>query len=180
MCGSGTFPIEAAMMAADRAPGLHRAFPFERWHDHDKSLWTELRAEAAARAKPTLAFPIEGSDHHGGALALARSAAQDAGVGELVRFSENDARDFVPQERPAIVTTNPPYDKRLGDGEDVIGSWKSLGNFLHRQCGGATAWILSGNKALTQHLGLRVSLRVPVMNGPIDCRWLKYEIRARD
>jgi putative N6-adenine-specific DNA methylase len=180
MCGSGTFPIEAAMMAADRAPGLKRAFPFERWHDHDATLWSELRAEAAARAKPTLDFPIEGSDHHGGALALARRAAQEAGVADLVRYSENDARDFVPQERPAIVTTNPPYDKRLGEGEDVIGSWKSLGNFLHRQCGGSTAWILSGNKALTQHLGLRVSLRVPVMNGPIDCRWLKYEVRARD
>ena len=179
MCGSGTFPIEAAMMAAERAPGLYRSFPFERWHDHDEALWHELREEAAARAKPRLDFPLEGSDHHGGAVALARRGAREAGVGELVRFQENDARDFVPSARPAVVVTNPPYDKRLGEGEDVIGSWKSLGNFLHGQCGGATAWILSGNKALTQHLGLRVSRRIPVMNGPIDCRWLEYQIRDR-
>ena len=54
---------------------------------------------------------------------------------------------------------------------------QGLGNFLHRQCGGATAWVLCGNKELTRHLGLRTSRRVPVRNGPIECRWLKYEIR---
>ena len=179
MCGSGTFPIEAAMLAADRAPGLQRAFAFERWPDHDPRLWNELRAEARDRAKDRLDFAIQGSDHHPGALGLAVRGAQAAGVEQLVSFDEADARDFRPRARPVVVVVNPPYDKRLGEGEDVIGSWRSLGNFLHGECAGATAWVLSGNRELTRHLGLRTSARVPVMNGPIECRWLKYEIRDR-
>ncbi len=178
MCGSGTFPIEAAMWAADRAPGLGRRFAFEGWLDHDDVLWQELLADARRRAKPTLDVSIEGSDHHTGALGLARKGAEAAGVSDLVRFHESDARAFVPSTPPGIVVVNPPYGVRLGaDDAELEDSWISLGNFLHRQCSGATAWVLSGDKALTRHLGLRTSLRVPVMNGPIECRWLRYEIR---
>ena len=73
---------------------------------------------------------------------------------------------------------NPPYGERLGEGEDLVQSWRELGNFLHR-CEGATAWVLSGNAELTRHLGLRTSRKFVVRNGPIDCRWLRYEVEAR-
>ncbi len=179
MCGSGTFPIEAALLAADRAPGINRKFPFQRWPDFDAKVWAELREEAKARAQRTLAFPIEGADRHRGALELAKRGAWEANVDALVEFTVADARAFVPKVRPGVVVCNPPYGERLGDDEEVVDSWVALGNFLHQQCGGATAWLLSGNREVTRHLGLRVSKRIPVMNGPIDCRWLQYEIRER-
>ncbi len=179
MCGSGTLPIEAALLATDRAPGLSRAFPFERWPDFDEALWTALLDDAKARARHSLDFPIQGSDRHRGAIDLAKRGAWEANVDGLVDFTVGDARSFEPAAPPAVVVCNPPYGERLGEDGDLEDSWVALGNFLHRRCAGATAWVLSGNKALTRYLGLRVSRRVPVMNGPIDCRWLRYEIRAR-
>lgn len=179
MCGSGTFPVEAALWASDRAPGLGRGFAFERWVDHDRKLFHGLLDEAHGRVKSKLDFPILGGDLHPGALDLARKGAREAGVERLVRLTCRDARDLVPEVRPALVVTNPPYGERLGSEGDVVDSWIALGNFLHRQCGGAVAWVLCGNKALTRHLGLRASLRIPVRNGTIDCRWLRYEIRDR-
>lgn len=179
LCGSGTFPIEAAMWATDRAPGLQRPFAFERFPDHDARLWEQLTSEARRRVKPTLGFPIEGADRHAGALALAAEGARAAGVHEHVRFTQSDVHRLEPEASPALVVTNPPYGERLGEGEDLIDSYRDLGKFLKARCPGATAWILSGNRELTRHLGMRTSRRVPVMNGPIECRWLRYEILAR-
>ena len=83
--------------------------------------------------------------------------------------------------QPAWVTVNPPYGERIGRADDDLReSWHDLGTFLHERCPGAEAWVLSGNKALTRHLRLRATSRTPVMNGPIECRWLRYELRARD
>ena len=85
----------------------------------------------------------EGADHHDGALALARRGAQAAGVDALLRLERSDARAFEPTVTPQIVVTNPPYGKRIGRDEALVDSWQSLGNFLHRQCRGSTAWVLS-------------------------------------
>lgn len=179
MCGSGTFLVEAAWMAMDRAPGLSRSFAFEHWIDLDAQCWGDLRAEAQARLQPRPDVHLEGADLHGGALGLAARGAQAAGVDGLVRFTKYDARDFEPATPPGVVVVNPPYGKRLGQEEALVDSWKSLGNFLHRHCPGSTAWVLSGSKPLTRFLGLRTSRRIPVMNGPIECRWLRYDIRPR-
>lgn len=176
MCGSGTFVIEAAMLAADRAPGLMRdQFAFETWPDFDESLFAELRREAAARARDRLDFVIQGADHHAGALDLAKRGARLAGVSALVRFEHCRARDWTPAVAPRHIVTNPPYGERLGSDSEVAASWQELGNFLHR-CGGAHAWVLSGNPKLTKFLGLKASSKLPVKNGPIDCRWVGYEI----
>ena len=178
MCGSGTFLVEAAWMAMDRAPGLTRAFAFEQWLDHDAAIWAGLQEEARDRLDPKPDLFLEGADHHEGALSLAALGAEAAGVDHLVRFDQSDARDFKPQVTPEVVVTNPPYGKRLGRDEALVDSWKSLGNFLHRHCGGSTAWILCGAPEMTRFLGLKTSRRIPVMNGSIECRWLRYEIRA--
>ncbi|MCC6741612.1 MAG: RNA methyltransferase [Planctomycetia bacterium] len=179
MCGSGTFPIEAALWAADRAPGLERTFAFERWRDHHERFWALEKAEARKKAKRTLPFRIMGADRHEGAVRLARKGAADAGVSALIDFDTADAKEWRPRVAPAIVFANPPYGERLGEGEDLVESWKALGNFLHR-CGGASAFVLSGNAELTKFLGLRAAKKWVVMNGPIECRLLKYEVRARE
>lgn len=178
MCGSGTLVIEAAMIAAERAPGLGRAFACERWRDHDRPLMERLRSEARARAKPTLPFMLYGSDRHHGALQLAARGAQAAGVSKLVRFDRSEVSVLEPHEIPSVVMVNPPYGERLGEGEDLIQTWRNLGRMLRDRCPGAKAWILSGAPELTRHLGMKASRKHPVMNGPISCRLLGYEIRA--
>ncbi len=178
MCGSGTFLIEAVCLAADRAPGLKRRFAFERWPDFDAALWAGLRAQAAARARPSLPFAIEGADRHAGAIDLARTSAEVAGVTGLLRLSVAQAATWLPSCRPAAVFSNPPWGERLGEGEDLLQSWRDLGRFLHQRCAGARAFVLCGNAELTRHLGLRATRRWPVMNGPIECRLLEYEVRA--
>ncbi|NUN48920.1 MAG: RNA methyltransferase [Candidatus Brocadiae bacterium] len=177
MCGGGTFLVEAAHLAMDRAPGLRRSFAFERWPDYDDRAWRALRREAEQRVKPGLRFPIEGCDLHPGAIPLARRAVEAAGVAGVVRVSQGDCRTWNPTRPPRIVCTNPPWGERIGEGEDLVASWKALGNFLHR-CSDATAFVLSGNAELTRHLGLRASRKWVVRNGPIEGRWLRYEIGA--
>jgi putative N6-adenine-specific DNA methylase len=176
MCGSGTFLIEAACMATDRAPGLGRMFPFETWPDFEEPAWRAMRADAESRIRRELDFPIEGSDRHAGAISLAKKGAEAAGVHELVKFSVSDARRFIPTATPAAVVVNPPYGERLGEGDDLLDTWDALGNFLHEQCRGALAHVLCGNPDLPKRLGLRSSRKIPVKNGGIDCRWLRYEI----
>ena len=178
MCGSGTFVVEAAMIASERAPGLGRGFACERWKDHDRALMERLRSEARARAKPTLPFTLYGADRHHGALQLAAQGALAARVQDLVCFDQADVRTFEPSEPPSIVMVNPPYGQRLGEGEDLIESWRGLGKLLRERCPGATAYILSGEPELTRHLGMKASRKHPVMNGPISCRLLRYEIRG--
>ncbi|MCZ6508653.1 MAG: THUMP domain-containing protein, partial [Acidobacteria bacterium] len=176
MCGSGTFVLEAAAMAADRAPGLERRFAAERFPDADAKLWRELRAEAADRLRPALAFPLLGTDRHSGAVAIAKQSAETAGLARSVRFEIADAATFEPPFEPAVVVTNPPWGERLGEGADLVASWRALGTFL-RRCSGATAFVLSGAPELTRHIGLRSSQRWPVMAGQLDARWLRYEMR---
>ncbi|MCA8972603.1 MAG: RNA methyltransferase, partial [Planctomycetes bacterium] len=117
MCGSGTFVIEAALLAMDRAPGLlRRRFAFESWPDFDRDLMDQLRSEARERARTSITAPIVGADRHGGALSIANRSARQAGVDAAVRFVRKDAKHFVPEVPPSIVVTNPPYGERLGDG----------------------------------------------------------------
>lgn len=176
MCGSGTFVIEAALLASGRAPGMGRDFAFQSAPDFDSQLWEELLLDARDQVQTRLDFPILGADRHGGALEIARLSTDNAGVSDLIRFSRSQAAHLDPGFAPKWVLCNPPYGKRLGRGDDLTQSWIELGNFLHRHCDGAEAWILSGNKELTRHLGLRTSRRLLVRNGSLDCRFLRYEI----
>jgi 23S rRNA (guanine2445-N2)-methyltransferase len=178
MCGSGTFVVEAAWMATDRAPGLNRRFAFMNWPSFDRGLWKSLHDEAEQRVKPGLPFTIEGADHHAGALDLARRGARDAGVADITRFTQSDVRDLEPGNDALFAITNPPYGERLGEGDELKESWVRLGNFLHKRMRGGEAWILSGTPKLPRLLGLKTSRKIPFKNGPLDCRLLQYEIRA--
>ncbi len=181
MCGSGTIAIEAAMLAGDRAPGLNRLFAFELWPDFDEGIWQDLRKDAERRAQAGTAAipPIEAADRHGGALSLARRAAETAGVGRHVHFTQSEVRRLEPAAQPDAVYVNPPWGDRLGEEDDLVASWRDLGSFLRTRCGGAKAFVLSGNPELTRHLGMRADRKWPVHNGPIDCRLLRYEVRSQ-
>ncbi|MBI3273296.1 MAG: RNA methyltransferase [Planctomycetes bacterium] len=176
MCGSGTLPIEAAMLAARRAPGLLRTrFPFEGWPDFDAAAWSTARAEARALALPELPFPLYASDHHAGALDLARQAARAAGVEPLVRFTVADVGEFAAEAPLRMMVLNPPYGERLDAETDLPELYRKLGGAF-RRFPGATAWVLSGNASLTRFLGMRATKQVKLLNGTIECRLLRYEV----
>jgi putative N6-adenine-specific DNA methylase len=183
MCGSATFLIEAAWIATDRAPGLGRSFAFERWRDADLDAWRTIYDEAEGRAaRGADRLPLLcGNDRHPGALGIAKHAIVAAGLGGKIQLAQGEARDYVPQHKPGLVVTNPPYGMRLEGGDDrgpLEDSWRALGQFLHEQCSGASAYVLCGDPDLTRFLGLRSSHKHPVRNGPIECRWLRYRIDA--
>jgi putative N6-adenine-specific DNA methylase len=182
MCGSATFLVEAAFLATDRAPGLGRAFAFERWRDTDRTAWQSIFDDAEARAARGLERcpPLAGNDRHPGAIALAKEAIKNAGLADRITLQHGDTRDYVPPAPPRVVVCNPPYGERLSpDDEQLAASWRALGHFLHAHVRGGTAYVLCGNPEVTRHLGLRASQKHPLRNGPIDCRWLRYEVAAR-
>ena len=117
MCGGGTFLVEAAMMALDAAPGLNRAFGFEKLENFDEKKWGALRDRARARRKPAQPLPIHGSDKSGNILALARENILAAGVSAAVQLKQMDVLDGGPPAEAGILVMNPPYGERLADAD---------------------------------------------------------------
>lgn len=181
MCGSGTFVIEAAMIASDRAPGLERDFAFQHWPDFAPGLWRELVLDARRRARAGLRrLPsLEAADHHAGAIGLARRSLEAAGLQDKIHLQRAGLDELEPKTAPACLVTNPPYGERLGDMGQVEETWAALGAFLRGLAPPLTAFVLSGDPRLSRQLRLRASRRHAVRNGPIDCRWLQYPLQVR-
>jgi putative N6-adenine-specific DNA methylase len=180
MCGSATFLIEAAFIAGDRAPGLTRSFAFERWTDTDTPAWEAEREAAQQRwAVGRRSLPLfQGNDAHPAAIGLARKAAGRAEIEHLLDLQTRDIADYAPADPAPLVVTNPPYGARLGEVEDLADTWFALGRWIKAHAAGGTAWVLSGEPTLTRNLQMRTSARIPVNNGPIACRWLRYDVRS--
>ena len=178
MCGSATLLIEAAFLAADRAPGLKRRFAFEGWQDFNKPIWDRLVDDALRRAKAGIPLipPLMGADRHESAVAIAEKSIARAGLHKVIQVTKTDIADFVPAHPPACVVVNPPYGERVGEGEDLTDSWRALGAFLKAHCRNSDAYVLCGNPELTRNLRLKASQRWPIHNGPISCKLLKYHL----
>jgi len=180
MCGSGTLVIEAAMIAAHRAPGMQRDyFGFLGWKGHDAALWQRLRSEAAERALPQVASLIRGSDIDPRVLALADANAQRAGVAALIRLERQAVASVRPLTRePGLICTNPPYGERLGDSAQAHAAFAELGANLREHFTGWDAAILSADSDSARALRLR-SYRVhELWNGAIAVRLLRIDLGA--
>jgi 23S rRNA (guanine2445-N2)-methyltransferase len=176
-CGSGTIPIEAALIAGNIAPGsLGRGFAFQRLHGYDRSLWERALAEAREEARHPSATRIEGCDISPQAVSASLRNAANARVAERIRFDACPIRSFAPGPGPGLILCNPPYGARLPGGAQAETFYREMGEALKKRCRGWTAYLLSGNPDVTRFLGLKASRKLPVMNGPIDCRLLKYEL----
>ncbi|WP_346289842.1 THUMP domain-containing class I SAM-dependent RNA methyltransferase [Sphaerothrix gracilis] len=177
LCGSGTLPIEASLMALKIAPGLYRdRFGFETWPDFDVELLDRLLKEADACQLADLPAPIWGSDRDPEVIRQARTNATNCGVGDQVQFAIKDLADVDAPSDRGILLCNPPYGERLGRDEDLGAFYKLLGDVLKQRFKGWTAYVLSGNKALASYIGLKSSERIPVFNGSLPCQWMKYEL----
>ncbi|MDA0266997.1 MAG: THUMP domain-containing protein [Cyanobacteria bacterium] len=177
MCGSGTLPLEASLIALNHAPGLQRdRFGFETWPDFDPVCWQQLRQEAEAAQRPELGAPIVGCDRDQDVIEQARTNAECCGINTHLEFYQQDLSTVEAPATSGVVLCNPPYGKRLGQGEDLAALYKLLGNVLKQQFKGWTAYVLSGNKALAQSIGLKSAQRWPIYNGTLPCQLMKYEL----
>lgn len=178
MCGAGTIAIEAALLARNLAPGLHRPdFGFFRWRDFDRDLWASVVAEARKRARPTAEITIRASDQDCEAVSIARDNARRAGVAADIRFEESEFERLRPEGPAGLVVLNPPYDERL-KAQRLGDLYRRIGDVLKQRFGGWQAAILTGSREAAKNIGLRPRRRFVVFNGPIECRLLAFDLVA--
>jgi putative N6-adenine-specific DNA methylase len=178
MCGSGTFLIEAAMMALDAAPGLNRAFGFEKLENFDGKTWRALQDKGRARRKPAALLPIHGSDKSGTVLGLARENLAAIGLEGAVQLKQMDILDGSPPAGPGIVVMNPPYGERQATPEELAAFYPRLGDALKQRYAGWTAYILTADLRLAKLIRLTASRRTPLFNGALECRLFEYRMMA--
>jgi putative N6-adenine-specific DNA methylase len=180
MCGSATILTEAGLLAQRIAPGLfHQGkFGFENWPDFDAALWQQLRQEAKAQRIEEPQAYLAGSDLDPRVLDQAAANIEAAGLDECIRLSVRDVRDAQPPKDlgSGLVITNPPYGERIGEETQMDALYKTIGDALKTNFQGYEAFIFTGNLEAAKAIGLKVSRRIPLFNGPIDCRLLKYEL----
>ncbi|MCB1878812.1 MAG: bifunctional 23S rRNA (guanine(2069)-N(7))-methyltransferase RlmK/23S rRNA (guanine(2445)-N(2))-methyltransferase RlmL [Gammaproteobacteria bacterium] len=181
MCGSGTLPIEAVLMAADIAPGLlRRHWGFLHWKQHDEALWNRLLAEAHVRREKGLAqLPvIVGCDQSAPAVRSAQTNAARAGLQGRVRFEQRELSQAAPVSAAVngLVVANPPYGERLGRDSDLPRLYRLLGDTLKQRFTGWQAAILTGTPELGKRLGLRARKIYSLFNGAIECKLLCIDI----
>jgi putative N6-adenine-specific DNA methylase len=177
LCGSGTLALEAALQAANIAPGLFRErFGFECWPDFDAELWQSLKDEAQAARRDTCPAYIGGSDVDDEVLEQARQNAAAAGVQDLIEFRAQDIREIEAPSDRGLLICNPPYGERLGDVQELRSFYRLLGDIFKQRFKGWTAYVFTGNRELAKEVGLRPARRIPLSSGGLDCRLLEFEL----
>lgn len=178
MCGSGTIPIEAALIARNIAPGVFRkSFAFEKWPDFDEELWSEIYNDDSKERD--FKHKIYGSDASFYAVQQATKNVKSAGVQkdvELRQIRMEEIKEVEKEEK--IVLINPPYGERLASNKDMEELYGKIGTALKHQFTGATAWIISSNEAAMKCIGLKPSKKMRLLNGELDCQFNKYELFA--
>lgn len=184
MCGSGTLLIEAALMAADIAPGLLRSyFGFRGWRGHDPMIWSQLRQEAEQRRSAGLEQlpPIYGYDQSGQTISMAQENIARAELDEYIVVSRRALQELQPPgSQPGLLVVNPPYAERLGEEAEVIALYKSLGVTIKQRLPGWRAAVFTGNPKLIPQLGLRWFDSHELNNGALPCKLFNFQLGAQD
>ena len=174
MCGSGTLPIEAALIARNIAPGVFRqGYAFEKWKDYDSALFKSIYEDDSAERE--FKHKIYGYDVDGRMVACARRNVKSAMMNECIEIECRDIKDFEEHPEPAIMIVNPPYGERLVP-EKLLQVYKDLGARLKHAFQGNVAWVISHNYDCFDQIGLKASARIPLYNGDLDCEFRKYEL----
>jgi putative N6-adenine-specific DNA methylase len=171
-CGSGTIPIEAALIAKNIAPGLHREFVSEEWPQIPKRIWNDVRNEAAEKIND-LEFRILASDIDGGVLKTARVNAQKAGVSDLIAFQKISFEEFSSKKKYGCIISNPPNGERLGEIRQVERMYKEMGEVFS----GLDTWsffILTSHPEFQRIFGRKADKNRKLYNGKLQCYYYQY------
>lgn len=174
MCGSGTIPIEAALIARGIAPGVYRKeYAFEKWSDFDQELFDRIY-EDDSNEHP-FEHHIYGYDINHNAVNIATNNVKAAGLSKEITIAQQDFTNFTQPVEKSILITNPPYGERIS-APDLLGLYKMIGNKLKHEFTGNEAWVLSYREECFDQIGLKPSLRTPLYNGSLECEVRKYQM----
>ena len=168
-CGSGTIVIEAAWIAAGRAPGLMRRFGFEKLKNFDRGAWEEIRRQAAARIKPPSAA-LSGSDNDRRMIRTAQANAQAAEAGGWIEWDVCDAQAARPNGEGGIMISNPPYGVRLAEVQALQALYPQLGTWLKQHYAGWLTGMFTADRNMPKFMRLSPKRKIPLYNGNLDCR----------
>jgi len=178
MCGSGTFLIEAVNQFLEVPINIDQAYLFENWLDFRKDIYLNEKNKAKNKIINYEKLPIIiGCEINKNVFEQASVNISLAGLENYIELINNDFLALQLSCTPGIIICNPPYGKKLGGENELICLYEQMGNFLKNNFSGWEFWLLSGNPKLTKYLKMKSSLKIPVSNGGIDCRWIKYLIR---
>lgn len=182
LCGSGTLPLEAALIATDTAPGLLRSYyGFLGWAQHADSLWQDLLAEADERHQRGVAglkLPIVGYDVDARAIRAAWAHAANTGMDKLIHFERRSLKDFAPPVgvRTGLFVANPPYGERLGSSPDLPTLYNQLGKIMAHHCRGWHGAVITAHQELGRSIGLRAGKINVLYNGALKCQLLQFSL----
>ena len=176
MCGGGTIPLEAALMARRIAPGQSRAFAFEHLIIHDPKLWGHLREASRVKQLAEVPAAIYASDQDPAAVKIAQRTFQGAGVSIDIRLKQSDILALEAPAEQGVLIINPPYGVRLSRPEELDAFYPQLGNWLKQRFSGWRAYIFTGDLRIPKLIGLAPSKRIPLFNGPLECRLYEFHI----
>jgi len=176
MCGSGTFLIEAAMLASGIPPGYYRKeFGFMKWKDYDPILWEMVKKDTGNHIKNPVEGKIFGSDKSVMMLRKANENIGFTGLDKMIFLKRIAFEDSIPPAPEGMIIMNPPYDERIKI-EDSVAFYRMIGNVLKRKYSGYKAWVISSDLEAIKFIGLKPSSKFKVFNGPLECRFQGFEL----
>lgn len=174
MCGSGTLPIEAALIARNISPGVFRKeFAFEKWPDFDKDLFDEIYNDDSQEREFT--HHIYGYDIDMKCVNTANLNIRAAGLSKDITIQQADFKNFEKPAEKSLLIMNPPYGERIST-PNLMATYKMIGERLKHQFAGNEAWVLSYREECFEQIGLKPSIKIPVYNGSLECEFRKYTI----
>ncbi|MGZ7898358.1 THUMP domain-containing class I SAM-dependent RNA methyltransferase [Ligilactobacillus salivarius] len=173
VCGSGTIPIEVALIGCNIAPGLKRNFAFENWDWVDKDIVKQAREQAQAAIKKDVDLDISGYDIDGSMIEIAKENAVQAGVQDIVNFKQMAVKDFKTDKINGVIVANPPYGERLSDKEHVHQLYQQMGK-LYQPLISWSKYILTSDLQFEQFYGAKATKRRKLYNGSLRTDFFQY------
>lgn len=175
MCGSGTILTEAALIAENKAPGIFRNnFGFMNWKNFNTDLWKEIFTDAKRQSSKSN-VKLFGYDISQRALEGAAQNAVGTGLQENIKLERTPFEKLVPPVRPGTLLFNPPYGERI-QKDDIVAFYKTIGDIMKQHFSGFEAWLISSDMDALKHIGLKPSAKYKVFNGPLECRFVKFNL----
>jgi putative N6-adenine-specific DNA methylase len=178
MCGSGTFLIEAAMMAVNQPPGMKRTFGFQKLTSFDEGLWKKIETEAMNKMKPIEFLDIYGSDMDLRAVRVARHNLKVAGLEDVAKVMQSDFVKLEPPTAEGTLVTNPPYGQRIGEDENLKEVYPVWAKHMKESFGGWNTYFLTADLEMPKDMRLKPSKKTPLYNGALECRLFEIKMVA--